>query len=91
MGPIFETRDLVYLISGYHKHLVENARPLSVIDMTSSADVEEPVDEEGKKKLTIYFISEGKKKLTIYLFHFIKKIDNLFSFHFINHLASIFM
>ncbi|CAB4004341.1 FERM and PDZ domain-containing 4, partial [Paramuricea clavata] len=46
MGPIFETRDLVYLISGYHKHLVENARPLSVIDMTSPADVEEPVDEE---------------------------------------------
>ena len=45
MGPIFETRDLVFLLSGYHKHLVENARPLSVIDMTSTTDVVEPVDE----------------------------------------------
>ena len=47
---MFETRDLVYLISGYHKHVVENARPLSVIDMTSPADTDEPVD-EGKKTL----------------------------------------
>ncbi|XP_028401449.1 FERM and PDZ domain-containing protein 4-like isoform X2 [Dendronephthya gigantea] len=45
MGPIFETRDLVHLISGYHKHLVESNKPLSVIDMTCSDDVEEPVDE----------------------------------------------
>ena len=45
MGPICETRDLAYLISGYHKHLVENAKPLSIIDMTSSADVDEPSNE----------------------------------------------
>lgn len=53
MGPIFETRDLVHLISGYHKHLVESNKPLSVIDMTCSDDVEEPVD-EGEKILTRY-------------------------------------
>ena len=46
-GPILETRDLVYIISGYHKFLVENANSLSIIDMTTSGNVAEASD-EGK-------------------------------------------
>lgn len=68
MGPIFETWDLVYLLSGYHKHLVENAKPLSVIDMTSTADVVESVD-GGKRKYRSCIFFTMHLHLSVYGVH----------------------
>ena len=50
LGPIYETRDLVYLISGYCKYVVENAKSLSIIDMTGTETLEGSAD-EGKREL----------------------------------------
>ncbi|XP_046853728.1 FERM and PDZ domain-containing protein 1-like isoform X2 [Xenia sp. Carnegie-2017] len=72
IGPIYETWDFVYLITGYHKHLVRNAKPLYVIDMLSTRDgdielpnlYEVPSYYDTHRVLTddCYYIKNGQEK-----------------------------